>query len=126
MRFNALLLAAAGLCLVPAIAAADPAIDSWLGGAKTSVEHRLQAAGVQTGDHMIDVSVRVDSDGRLSNARVVNSTGSRDLDETIAATVRKAHVDAPPPLLSGRALVLHIGVSDTQLAAIKAGHSATN
>lgn len=125
MRNNLVLGVAAALSLAPALlplaARADVISDQWLKAATATTQHRLEAAGVQPGSRAVDLEVRVDGSGAITSRRVLVSSGSRDLDDRITAAVRRVHVESPPALLSGRAVVMRVNVSDAQVAALNAG-----
>ena len=77
MKYSLLLFAAASVLTLghPAQASTNREVDAYLQRASEAATAKIAAAGVEvpTG---LKVKARVDSDGRLSAVRVVNSSGS--------------------------------------------------
>jgi hypothetical protein len=121
MYNNALILATALVAsTVSAVSAtsaraADPEINRWLNGADRAVHASLEKAHVPTGAQSVDVRFDIDGD-YLRSPQVVKSSGSRDLDASVAGALRWVAVQTPPSALYGHAVVMHIAVGGSESA----------
>ena len=107
---------AAALAFAAAAHAGTPMQADYLQRADSAAEARLSTAGV-TLAAPFRFKARVSGDGTLMNAQLVESTGSRDLDETALRALRRMRVAGPPTELVGRTITLTLGEQVSGLAA---------
>lgn len=121
MYNNALLLAAAlAASTVSAVSAtsaraADPETSRWLRDTDRAVHASLEKAHVPVGGQAVDVRFDIDGD-YLRSPQVVKSSGSRDLDASVASALRWVAIQTPPSALYGHAIVMHIAVGGNETA----------
>ncbi|TAJ68435.1 MAG: energy transducer TonB [Phenylobacterium sp.] len=108
MKIVPLLLSAALLPFGGAAHAANRAVTDYLQRASAEATADLAAAGVDSGEGLT-VQARVGSDGRLTGARVVKSSGSAEADQKAAKVLRRLRVGAPPNVLIGADVRIAIG-----------------
>ena len=69
----------------------------------------LRAAGIDEQSPQVSVRARINPDGHLAGVQVLHTSGSPELDRTVAEVLRKVLVaDAPIGLLDG-AVTLNVG-----------------
>jgi TonB family protein len=108
MKASLLLFAAAGALTFAANAqAANREVDAYLQRAADTATAQIAAAGVETPS--LKIRARVDSDGRLTGARVVGSTGSLDTDQKATRALKGLRVASPPLALIGAEVNLTVG-----------------
>jgi TonB family protein len=117
MKAQLLMLSAVGLMLALPAQAAQPAIDRFVAAAEAKAEQRLTAEGLALQGRDARIRATVHADRRLTNVRVVRSSGSRDLDDQLVKALRQLKVDAPPVELIGRDVTLGVGDGDIVRAA---------
>lgn len=111
---------ALGATLFASTAAAQqpPRVEEWLGGAREQITQAVEAGAPAAGTVL--VQFRVGADRRISGARVVGPSGSRDLDEAVVAAVKRTRPAKPPVDLIGRRVTLAITADGPALAAAPA------
>lgn len=107
---------ATALVFAAAAHAATPMQAHYLQRADSVAESRLSTAGVAL-PAPLRFKARVSGDGTLMNGQLVESSGSRELDETALKALRRLRVDGPPTELVGRTVTLTLGESVSGLAA---------
>lgn len=108
---TSLLLAGVSAILFAATAshAAPSESDRYAQRANARAEALLHAAGIDTQARAVSVRASVGPDGRLTGLRVLQSSGSPDVDRAVAAVLQKIVLtDAPVGLLEG-AVTLNVG-----------------
>lgn len=122
MYNNALLLAAAlavssmsAVAATSARAAADPEINRWLNATDRAVHASLERAHMPAGGQTVDLKFDIDGD-YLRSPQIVKSSGSRDVDASVAKALRWVAVQSPPSILNGHAVVFHLAVGDAESA----------
>jgi TonB family protein len=111
MKTQLLGLSAAALLLAAASPSAATPSESRLYADRieAKAEALLRASGIDLQGPAVSVRAEVRPDGRLTDVRVVRTSGSPDLDRAVAEVLRKALVaDAPVGLLDG-AVTLNVG-----------------
>lgn len=108
MKTIPLMLSAALLALGGTAQAANRDVTDYLQRAGATATAELAAAGVDAGKGL-KIQARVSSDGRLTGARVVNSSGSPETDRNAAQVLRRLRVAAPPNILVGANVNIAIG-----------------
>lgn len=83
-------------------------VTDYLQRASAAATAELAAAGVDAGKGL-KVQARVSSDGRLTGARVVTSSGSPETDRRAQLVLRRLRVSAPPNVLVGADVNIAIG-----------------
>ena len=111
LQSSLLLFVAAGVlsATAPACAAtANREVDAYLAQASQAASAKIAAAGVEvpTG---LKVRGRVDSDGRLTAIRVLNSSGSLETDQKATRALRNFRVAQPPLVLIGAEVNVALG-----------------
>ena len=101
-----------------AAAQQPPRVEAWLGEAREQITQAVEAKAPVPGT--VRVQFRVGADRRLSGAHVVESSGSRDLDEAVVAAVKRSRPAKPPVDLLGRRVTLAITADAPRLAAAPA------
>lgn len=92
----------------PACASTNREVDAYLARAGETATARIAAAGV-TVPTGLKVKARVDSDGRLTAVRVVNSSGSLETDQKATTALRNFRVAMPPLVLVGAEVNVAVG-----------------
>ena len=108
MKAIPLLLSAALLTFGGVAQAANRDVTEYLQRAGAAATAELAGAGVDASQGLT-VRARVGSDGRLSNARVVTSSGSLDTDQKATKALRHLRVNAPPTVLIGADVRIAVG-----------------
>lgn len=115
MKIVTLMLSAALLSYGGVAQAANRAVTDYLQRAGAVATADLAAAGVETGSGLT-IAARVGSDGRLTAARVVNSSGSLETDRQATKVLRRLRVSAPPNVLIGADVKIAVGPEQVQQA----------
>lgn len=115
MRFLPLVLSATLAAFGGVAHAANRDVTDFLDRANAVATAELRAAGVTT-DNGLTFRARVGSDGRLSNAHVVTSSGSLETDRRAEHALRRLRVATPPDLLVGANVKIAIGADPMQQA----------
>lgn len=102
--------AAALLAFGGAAQARSRDVTEYLQRASATATADLAAAGVDAGEGL-KVRARVSSDGRLTDARVVGSSGSPETDRRAQLVLRRLRVTAPPNVLVGAEVNIAIGAT---------------
>lgn len=109
VRHSLLLFSAAGLLAWNGSAqAGNREVDAYLQRANAAASEKIAAAGVEAPGGL-KVKARVDSDGRLTAIRIVNSSGSPATDVAAARALRNLRVAQPPLVLIGANVNVAIG-----------------
>jgi TonB family protein len=108
MRTIALAISAALFAFSGTVQAGPRDVTDYLQRASAAATAELAAAGVDAGKGL-KVQARVSSDGRLTGARVVNSSGSLETDRRAQLVLRRLRVSAPPNVLIGADVNIAIG-----------------
>jgi TonB family protein len=108
MKAIPLVLSAALLSFGGVAQAANRDVTEYLQRAGAVATAELVGAGVDAGKGLT-VRARVGSDGRLSNARVVTSSGSLETDQKATKVLRHLRVNAPPTVLIGADVRIAVG-----------------
>jgi len=116
---NAKLLAAAAAAVSLAAAAAahaspDRDLKAFLDDAYGQAQAQL--SGVDLNQHSVKAQAYVDAEGRLTSVRAVDSAGSRDTADRVAAALKQVRVHYVPPGLVGAQVNLAFGAAETQAA----------
>lgn len=114
MKAQLFVLSAAALTLGAAVsnpvaAAGSTFVQRFVADADAAAETRLTAEGVDLAGRTLIVKASVGSDRRLSSFQVLQSTGSRNLDDAAAKVLRNLRVTTPPVELLGRNITLTLG-----------------
>jgi hypothetical protein len=109
MRAKLILLSAATLLLgAEAARAAPAAVQTYIAGVSARADARLADVGAAV---PAGVKVRaVVSGDRLQSVRVAEGTGDLAADRAVEQALRRLKVETAPPELSGREVVLTLGV----------------
>lgn len=108
MKAISLLLSAALLTFGGTAHAANREVTEYLQRAGVEATADLAAAGVDAGKGLT-IQARVGTDGRLTGARVVASSGSLETDQKAAKALRRLRVSDPPILLVGAEVKIAVG-----------------
>jgi TonB family protein len=109
MKAQLLMLSAAGLLMASAAHAAPASpTERFVDAAEATAAARLSEAGVPVSAGLA-VRVTVNADRRLTNVRVVRSSGSLETDAKAEVALRRLKVDLPPTELVGRQVTLALG-----------------
>ena len=110
MQCSLLLFAAASVLTLghPAHASTNREVDAYLQRASETATAKIAAAGVEV-PTSLKVKARVDSDGRLTALRVVNSSGSVETDQEATAVLRNFRLARPPIELIGAEVNVAVG-----------------
>lgn len=117
MRTLPLALSAALLAFGGAAQAANRDVVDYLDRAGAVATADLAAAGVDTAPGL-KIRARVGSDGRLTAAQVVTSSGSLETDQRAVRVLRRLRVSAPPNVLIGADVNIAIGSERIQQAKV--------
>lgn len=110
-----ILSAAVALGLGGAAHATPREVTYYLAQAGEVATAELAAAGVDAG-RGLRVKARVNSDGRLTGARVVTSSGSLETDQKATQALRRLKVATPPNILIGAEVVVAVAQAPIETA----------
>lgn len=98
-----------GLPAAQAHAAPNAEVREFLSGAAAKADAQLAASGVHLDGTAVKVRAAIGSDGRLNGLSVVETSGSRDTDAAVEASLKRLPVGYVPPAVAGRNVILTLG-----------------